>query len=83
MRAVSLSFIQGLTEDYCLGDSSDELLQRGRGGASIYLHFLAGKYRHSSIQLGKRLLLFTKNTYLKLMILVLFYVQEEARIWGH
>ena len=38
------SFTQGLSEDSNLGDSSEELLPRGRGGASIYLNCLAGKY---------------------------------------
>ena len=38
------SFIQGFSEDSKLGDSSEELLPRGRGGASIYLNYLAGKY---------------------------------------
>ena len=32
----------------------------------------------SSIHLGKRLLLITKNRCLRLMIIVLFYVWEEA-----
>ena len=43
MRAVSLSFIQGLTEDYSPGDSLSvalrEQLQRGRGEASLYMNF--------------------------------------------
>ena len=35
------------------------------------MNFLIGKYRRSSIHLGKRLLLITKDRHLKLMILVL------------
>ena len=73
---MSLSFIQGLTEDYSQGDRSKELLQTGSGGANIYIYmnFLAGKYMMSNTHLGKRLLLGTKNRYLKLMILVFFCV---------
>ena len=41
VTSVSLSFIQGLTVDYSLGDSlsdsSKEVLQRGREGARIYM----------------------------------------------
>lgn len=36
---MSLSFIQNLTKDYSLGDSSKKLLQRGRGGTSIHMNF--------------------------------------------
>ena len=35
------------------------------------MSFLIGKYRWSSIHLGKRLLLITKDRHLKLLILVL------------
>ena len=31
----------------------------------------------------KRLLLITKNQTLKLMIIVLFYIWEDARVWAH
>ena len=44
---------------------------------------LTRKNIQSGIHLGKRLLLITKNEYLKLVILVLFCVWEDARIWGH
>ena len=37
----------------------------------------------SSIHLGKRLLLITKNRYPNLMILVFFCVWENVGIWGH
>ena len=56
IRVVSFSIIQGLTEDYSLGDSlsdsSGELFQRGRGAASVCMSFLAREYMYSSIHLG-------------------------------
>lgn len=39
---MSLSFIQSLTEECSLGDSSEEVLQRGRGEARIYMVFFLG-----------------------------------------
>ena len=43
MSFMSISFIQGLTEDYNPGDSHSKalntLLQRGSGGASMYMNF--------------------------------------------
>ena len=89
MGVVSLRFFQGLTEDYSLrvnhSAALNKLLWRDRGGTSIYMDFfLAGRYMQSSIHLGKKkLLLITKNRYLKLMILVLFCVWLDARIRGH
>ena len=48
------------------------------GEESVYIHFLgAREYVQSSNHLGNRWLLFTKNGYLKLMILVLFPVWED------
>jgi len=45
------------------------------GEESVYIHFLgAREYVQSSNHLGNRWLLFTKNGYLKLMILVLFWL---------
>lgn len=61
-------------------DSSEELLQRRKEGARICVNFFAEKNMQSST---KRLLLLTKNKQLELMILVLFYVQEDAGIWAH
>lgn len=45
-----------------------------RSGRGQFVHEVlgAGKYLHSSLLLGKRLLLITKNRYLKLLILVVF-----------
>lgn len=45
-----------------------------RSGRGQFVHEVlgAGKYLHSSLLLGKRLLLITKNRYLKLLILVAF-----------
>ena len=45
-----------------------------------YIYNFAGEKKMSNI---KRLLLITKNGHLKLKILVLFCVWEDARIWGH
>lgn len=80
---MSLSFIQSLTEESSLGDSSEEVLQRGRGEARIYMVFFWGgwgwgggtrKYKQSGLNLGKKPLLITKNKHLRLIILVLFYI---------
>ena len=36
--------IQGFNEDYSPGDSSEKLLQKNSGGASIYMNYLVRKY---------------------------------------
>ena len=63
-----------------LSDSSEELLWRGRRGARIYMNFRG--WGIHVVNLGKRLLLITKNRPLKLMILLLFYgmMQESGLI---
>ena len=48
----------------------------------MYSRLRLGKKKKKRLHLGKRLLLITKNKYPKLMILVLFYVWEDARIKG-
>ena len=67
LKVVSEALLEDLTEGYNLGDSlsdsSEELLQRGKGGV--------GHVEESVIQ---GLLLITNNRNLKLMILVLFFV---------
>ena len=70
------------TQDYSLGnsfsDDSERLFQRGRGGGRIYKSFLLKKkyiVEHQKITANHR------NRHLKLMILVLFYVWEDARVW--
>ena len=76
-----LGFIQDLPEDCSLGDSSEELLQKGRGEASVYLNLGAGKNVSSSIHLGNCSQLVTKNRYTKLMILELFLSMTDAEVW--
>lgn len=46
---MSLSFIQSLTEECSPGDSSEEVLQRGRGEARIYMGFLGGWGREEGL----------------------------------
>ena len=62
LKVVSEVLLEDLTEDYNLGDSlsdsSEELLQRGKGGV-----------RHVEESVIQGLLLITKNRTLKLMIL--------------
>ena len=55
-----------------------------RSGRGQFVHEVlgAGKYLHSSLLLGKRLLLITKNSYLT-MILELSYVWKDAQIWDY
>ena len=64
LKVVSEVLLEDLTEDYNLGDSlsdsSEELLQRGKGGV-----------RHMEESVIQGLLLITKERYLKLIILVL------------
>lgn len=84
---MSLNFIQGLTEDSSPGDDLSvalrKLCQRGGREANSYMILGSRKYMQSSIRLGKRLLPVTKNRYSKLIILVLFYERQDARVWGH
>ena len=45
------------------------------------MEFFAGK--KIMYQTSKKLLLITKKRHLKLMILVLFYMGEDAHVWAH
>ena len=64
-------------------ESYEKLFPRSKGGAKKYMNFLLKKKQNkTNIVKHQRLLPFTKNSHLKLMILVLFYVWEKARIWG-
>ena len=78
LRAISLGS--------SLSDSSKEQLQSGKGGVRIYSS-LKKKKRYIYIYIYKvkhqKLLVTTKTRHLKLMILVVFYVQEDARVWAH
>lgn len=82
---MSFSFIQGLTEGSSPGDDLSvalrKLCQRGGRKANSNMIWGARTHMQSSIHLGKRLLLVTKNKYSK--FLVLFYEQQDARVWGH
>ena len=73
-----------ITEDYILGnslsDSSEEQFQRGKGGARIYGSF---SWKKTHVVKHQKLPIITKNKCLKVMILVLFYVWEDARVWAH
>lgn len=84
---MSLSFIQELTVDSSPGDGLSvalrKLCQRAGREANSYMILGARKYMQSSMRLGKRLLPVTKNRYSKLIILVLFYERQDARVWGH
>ena len=80
IRVMSLSFIQGLIEDHNPGRqplrSSEEIaLKRQWKSQFIYGFWLGNTGNHAFISI--------KNRYLKLMILVLFCVWEDARIWVH
>ena len=84
---MGFTFIWGLTEDYSLGDSlsdsSDKLLSRGRREwASVYMIFwrLGNTCSQAYILL---VIASHKDQISQLMILVLFYIWEDARIWGH
>ena len=75
LKVVSEVLLEDLTEDYNLGDSlsdsSEELLQRGKGGV-----------RHMEESVIQGLLLITKNRTLKLMILdfSMFEKMQESEL---
>lgn len=75
LKVVSEVLLEDLTEDYNLGDSlsdsSEELLQRGKGGV-----------RHMEESVIQGLLLITKNRNLKLMILdfSMFEKMQESEL---
>ena len=68
-----------------LSNGSEELFQRGSGGDRIYrnLCWKQNKRKQNVWSSIKRLLLITKSQTLKLMIIVLFYIWEDARVWAH
>ena len=77
MPVLSLASLSGLRIPHCCGCGVGWQLQLHADpslGTSMC-------YRHSSKK--KKKFLIIKNTFLKLVILLLFYVGEEARIWGH
>ena len=82
LKVMNYVLLGNFTQDYSLGnsfsDDSERLFQRGRGGGRIYKSFLLKKkyiVEHQKITANHR------NRHLKLMILVLFYVWEDARVW--
>ena len=72
MEKLQVKFHWDLIEDDSLGvshsDSSEECLQRSKGGDRIYMNFLLEKKQKQNTTCS----LITKNRHLKLMILVLF-----------
>ena len=81
---MSLSFIPGLTEDHSPGESLSVVPKGGEGRdwEEVSLHIISGwEIYVVNIYLSKRLLLFSKTSCLQLMILMLFSVWENARVW--
>ena len=86
LRVVSLSFIQDLTENYSPGNSHFiAICSKVVGEKPVYtwIFWLGNICSQVYILVKIKLLLITKNIYLKLMILVLSYVWKDARILGH
>ena len=63
-----------------ISDSSEKLLQGGKGGARIYRRFCT---KGQIVRNIKILLLIKETRYVKLRNLALFYVWEDARVWAH
>ena len=72
-----------LTEDYSLEDSlsdgSEELHHRGKGKPRIYKSFC---WKNRYVVERQKITANCKKWHLKLMILLLFYVKEDARVVG-
>ena len=72
-------------EDYSLGDSlsdrAEGLYKRVDGRAMIYSGFTGKKKKKKSNI--KRIGLKTKAKHLKLMILVLFFLWEDVKVWAY
>ena len=67
-----------------LPDSSEELIQTGKGGARIYKSFIfAGKKIKRRAVEHQKITANHKNRHIKLMIFALFYVWEDTGIWNH
>ena len=71
-------FLRTVAWDGSLSESSEGL--KGRICRSFCWKYKTRRPMQSNI---KRLLLITKSQHLKLMRLVLFYVLEDARVWGY
>lgn len=84
VRAVSLSFTQGLTEDYSTGDGNSlalgKLFQRGKGIRQFICDFSLGN-TWSQVYILAKYFYYPQRTNI-LRILVLFYEWENTRIWG-
>ena len=77
LKAENYVLFGGLTEDYNLGykisESSEGLFRRGKGGTE----------RKNTCSQTSRITTNHKNRHLKLMIFVLFYAWENARVWAY
>lgn len=83
-----LCFIQGpywgqYGQGGSLSDSSEELLQWGKGRARIYRHFCWKKEKNHVVKHQRMTACWEKTRHLKLKILVLFYLWEDAKFWAH
>ena len=78
LKAENYVLFGGYTEDShpvdTLSNHSAGLLQRAKGGASIYGNFC----NKTQIDCSK----LKKTRHLELMNLALFYVQDDARFWA-
>lgn len=86
VKVVSLSFIQGLTEDHSLGDSPSvalrKLIRRGGAEASMHMIFACGVCTVKKTT-WQKIMLVKKNRNITLVISVFFYVWEDASICLH
>ena len=84
---MSCVLFSDLTEDYSPGDSLSVALRsyskEETEEPAYTVRFCSNKQTNKNMQWNiKRLLLITKKTYLKLMI-VFSYVWEDAKVWAH
>ena len=83
----SYVLFRDISEDYRLGGSlshsSEELFQRGKGRARIY-SFCWEKTKNKHVAEHQKITANHKKTrHVRLMILVLFYIWEDAKVWAH
>ena len=73
-----VSLLRTIAGEGSFSDSSEGLIQRGKGGTSIYRSFCLKKKKHGVKH--QKITLVTNTRHLKLMLLVLFCVWQESRV---
>ena len=77
------TLLRAIAQRISLSDSSEGLFQRGKGWDRIHRHFCWKKEHIVEHQKVTANLHTKKPRHFKLMILLLFYIWEDARVWAH